>query len=80
MEVIDFDGEAISGNEYTGIGHVTEFRHGRNLGDVVRKNNRQKMAHLQNFGEAWGKQNATNATRTCTRSRRLSCWPGSTDT
>ncbi len=32
---------------------ITEFKYGMNLGDVVRKNNGQKLSYLQNFGEGW---------------------------
>jgi alpha-amylase len=53
QEVIDMGGEAVSYYEYTYIGRVTEFRHGKNLGDVVRKNNGQKLSYLSNFGQDW---------------------------
>jgi alpha-amylase len=52
--VIDLGGEAIKYTEYTYIGRVTEFRHGQNLGNVVRKNNGQKLSYLKNFGQGWG--------------------------
>ena len=61
MEVIDLGGEPITASQYTSMGRVTEFKHGKNLGDVVRKNNGQKLSYLQNFGEGWGQMNAMNA-------------------
>jgi alpha-amylase len=54
QEVIDMGGEAVSYNEYTYIARVTEFRHGKNLGDVIRKNYGQQMSYLSNYGEGWG--------------------------
>ena len=33
---------------------VTEFRYGKELGDVIRKNNNQRLAYLRNFGTGWG--------------------------
>ena len=47
-------GEPIKNEQYTHIGRVTEFKYGRNLGDVIRKNNGQRLAYLKNFGEGWG--------------------------
>jgi alpha-amylase len=54
-------GEAVSYNDYTYIGRITEFRHGKNLGDVVRKNNGQKLSYLKNFGQAWNQLSGTDA-------------------
>nr|WGG89262.1 alpha-amylase II [Enchytraeus albidus]WLK78496.1 alpha-amylase II [Enchytraeus albidus] len=61
QEVIDWGSEAVSGSEYTGIGRVTEFRHGKNIGDVVRKNFGQRMSYLSNYGEGWGQLNGLDA-------------------
>jgi alpha-amylase len=61
QEVIDMGGEAVSYNEYTYIGRVTEFRHGKNLGDVVRKNSGQKLSYLKNFGQGWGQLSGMDA-------------------
>lgn len=61
QEVIDMGGEPITASEYTYLGRVTEFKHGKNLGDVVRKNNGQRLAYLANFGEAWGQMNTFDA-------------------
>lgn len=54
QEVIDLGGEPIQATDYTHLGRVTEFKHGKNLGEVVRKNNGQRLAYLSNFGEGWG--------------------------
>ncbi|NP_001079910.1 amylase, alpha 2B (pancreatic) S homeolog precursor [Xenopus laevis] len=54
QEVIDLGGEAISVNEYFGVGRVTEFKYGAKLGGVIRKWNGEKMAYLRNWGEGWG--------------------------
>ncbi len=51
QEVIDQGGEAIGASEYTGIGHVTEFKYSTKLGDTFRIG---KLAWLENFGEGWG--------------------------
>ena len=53
QEVIDMGGEPIKATDYTYIGRVTEFKHGKNLGDVIRKNYGQKLSYLKNFGEGW---------------------------
>jgi alpha-amylase len=53
--------EAISANDYTYIARVTEFRHGKNLGDVIRKNFGYKLADLRNFGQAWGQLGSSDA-------------------
>jgi alpha-amylase len=45
QEVIDFGGEAISKNEYTGIGDVNEFGYGRNLANAFNSGN---ISTLQN--------------------------------
>nr|ANG56301.1 amylase [Eriocheir sinensis] len=52
QEVIDLGGEAISSDEYVGIGRVTEFKYGKFLGEAFRGNNQLKW--LVNFGEGWG--------------------------
>ena len=51
QEVIWGGGEPIQPTEYTGNGDVHEFRYGKDLGRVFR---REKLAYLNNFGEAWG--------------------------
>ncbi len=51
QEVIDQGGEAISSNEYTSVGLVTEFKYSTKLGDTFRNG---KLAWLSNFGEGWG--------------------------
>jgi len=53
QEVIDLGGEAISADEYLGIGRVTEFRYSRDLGSVFKKFDGQKLSYLKNFGEGW---------------------------
>jgi alpha-amylase len=54
QEVIDLGGEPIKATEYTHMGRVCEFKYGRDLGNVVRKWNNQRLAYLKNFGEGWG--------------------------
>ena len=54
-------GEAVSYHEYTHIARATEFRHGKNLGDVVRKNYGQRLAYLSNYGQAWDQLNGMDA-------------------
>ena len=54
-------GEKIKSTEYTGLGRVTEFKYGKFLGDVIRKNNGQKLKNLENFGEGWGHMSSGNA-------------------
>jgi alpha-amylase len=44
-------GEAVQPTEYLGNGDVMEFRYGKDLGRVFRH---EKLAYLNNFGEAWG--------------------------
>lgn len=52
QEVIDLGGEAISKNEYTHIGTVTEFRYSAEIGRAF--NGRNQLRWLYNFGTAWG--------------------------
>jgi len=52
QEVIDLGGEAISKNEYTHLGTVTEFRFSAEIGRAFRGGNPLKW--LYNFGPAWG--------------------------
>ncbi|KAG5666576.1 hypothetical protein PVAND_014594 [Polypedilum vanderplanki] len=52
QEVIDLGGEAISKNEYTHLGTVTEFRYSAEIGRVF--NGRDLLKYLYNFGTAWG--------------------------
>jgi len=41
-------GEAFTATEYTGIGRVTEYKYGAELGNAFRGN--KPIKHLQNFG------------------------------
>ncbi|EDS30101.1 alpha-amylase 1 [Culex quinquefasciatus] len=52
QEVIDLGGEAISRNEYTHLGTVTEFRFSAQIGRVFR--GYDQLKHLTNWGEGWG--------------------------
>lgn len=52
-QVSDTDVEAVGPAEYVHIGQVTEFRHGKNLGDIIRKNDNRRLAELWNYGESW---------------------------
>jgi len=61
QEVIDMGGEPIKATDYTYMGRVTEFKHGKNLGDVIRKNNGQRLSFLSNFGEDWGQLSGFDA-------------------
>jgi alpha-amylase len=58
QEVIFGAGEPIQPTEYTGNGDVFEFRYGKDLGRVFRH---EKLAYLNNFGEAWGYLSTTKA-------------------
>ena len=51
QEVIYGAGEPIQPTEYTGNGDVHEFRYGKDLARVFRD---ERLAYLNNFGEAWG--------------------------
>nr|ACL14798.1 alpha-amylase [Ephestia kuehniella] len=51
-EVIDYGGEAVSRDEYTPIGAVTEFKVGTELSNAFRGNN--QLRWLVNWGPAWG--------------------------
>ncbi|MGE7386622.1 carbohydrate-binding module family 20 domain-containing protein [Streptomyces sp. NPDC004126] len=51
QEAIYGAGEAVSPAEYLGTGDVQEFRYARDLKRVFQNEN---LAHLKNFGEAWG--------------------------
>ncbi|MFJ8693675.1 carbohydrate-binding module family 20 domain-containing protein [Streptomyces roseolilacinus] len=51
QEAIHGAGEAVSPSEYLGNGDVQEFRYARDLKRVFTG---EKLAHLKNFGEAWG--------------------------
>ncbi|MDA5281988.1 carbohydrate-binding module family 20 domain-containing protein [Streptomyces sp. Isolate_45] len=51
QEAIFGAGEAVSPSEYLGSGDVQEFRYARDLKRVLQNEN---LAHLKNFGEAWG--------------------------
>jgi alpha-amylase len=52
QEVIDLGGEAISKNEYTHIGTVTEFRYSAEIGKAF--HGRNQLRWLVNFGPDWG--------------------------
>ena len=52
QEVIDLGGEAISKNEYTHLGTVTEFRYSAEIGRAFR--GRNQLRFLRNFGPEWG--------------------------
>jgi len=43
------------------MGRVTEFKYGKNLGDVIRKNNNQRLKYLSNFGQPWAMMNEFDA-------------------
>lgn len=51
QEVIYGPGEPIRPEEYVGNGDVHEFRYGKDLSRVFR---RERLAYLRNFGEPWG--------------------------
>ncbi|MFD9535658.1 carbohydrate-binding module family 20 domain-containing protein [Streptomyces sp. NPDC060010] len=51
QEAIFGAGEAVSPSEYLGNGDVQEFRYARDLKRVFQS---ESLAHLKNFGEAWG--------------------------
>ncbi|CAL9371643.1 Alpha-amylase [Streptomyces sp. enrichment culture] len=51
QETIGAYGEAVQPGQYTGTGDVQEFSYGRDLKRVF---SGEKLAHLKNFGEAWG--------------------------
>ncbi|BES99142.1 alpha-amylase [Nesidiocoris tenuis] len=52
QEVSDFGGEAVKREEYFPLGHVTEFRNGRELSRCFSGQNALKW--LKNFGTPWG--------------------------
>lgn len=52
QEVIDYGGEAISRDEYTPIGAVTEFKAGMELSRAFRGNN--QLRWLSSWGTQWG--------------------------
>ncbi|XP_041985036.1 alpha-amylase 2-like [Aricia agestis] len=52
QEVIDYGGEAISRDEYTPIGAVTEFKAGMELSNAFRGNN--QLRWLVSWGPQWG--------------------------
>lgn len=54
QEVIYGEGEAVTPEEYTGNGHVTEFRFGTNIYDNFNSNADSKMQYMTTFGESWG--------------------------
>lgn len=50
FEVIDLGGEPIKNTDYTWMARVSEFRYGKFISEVVRKDNGQKLRYLNNFG------------------------------
>ena len=52
-EVIELSNSAFP-KQYLDIGRVIEFRYFRDLCQVVRKQNNQRLKNLRNFGEGWG--------------------------
>lgn len=52
QEVIDYGNEAVSRDEYTPLGAVTEFKVGMELSNVFRGNN--QLRWLESWGPAWG--------------------------
>ncbi|XP_077981749.1 alpha-amylase-like [Glandiceps talaboti] len=59
QEVIDLGGEAVSADEYTDLGRVTEFRYGQYIGEAFRGRNQLKW--LNTIGESWGMLSDSNA-------------------
>ncbi|XP_054738198.1 alpha-amylase A-like [Anastrepha obliqua] len=59
QEVIDLGGEAVSKNEYTGLGVVTEFAHSNSIGRVFR--GKDELRWLVNWGPQWGFLNSDRA-------------------
>ncbi|KAJ8969372.1 hypothetical protein NQ317_002005 [Molorchus minor] len=51
QEVIDFGGDVISRDEYTGFGRVIEFKYGAYLGNCFQGNN--PLMYLNNWGTEW---------------------------
>lgn len=51
QEVIYSEGEAVNPLEYRHLGDLDEFRYGRDLKRIFE---REKLAYLKSFGEAWG--------------------------
>jgi len=52
QEDVDYGGEAVHHEEYTPLGHVTEFKNGRELSRCFRGQNPIKW--LSNYGTGWG--------------------------
>lgn len=50
FEVIDLGGEPIKNTDYTWMARVSEFRYGKFLSEVFRKQNGQKLRYTSNFG------------------------------
>ncbi|XP_067628768.1 alpha-amylase 4N-like [Eurosta solidaginis] len=59
QEVIDLGGEAVSKNEYTHMGVVTEFAHSNSIGKVFR--GKDQLRWLRNWGPEWGFLNSGRA-------------------
>ncbi len=53
QEVIDQGGEPITAGEYVGLGRVTEFKYGLELGKAFRSGIKQLKSY-KNFGGEWG--------------------------
>ncbi|KAK9501822.1 hypothetical protein O3M35_012481 [Rhynocoris fuscipes] len=59
QEVIDYGGEGVKFSEYTGMGHVTEFKFGKELSRSFRGQNLLKW--FRNFGPEWNLMNSDYA-------------------
>ena len=57
QEVLSLNGQIL--DEYKGLGVVTEFRYGTNIGKVFRR--KTDLKHLWNFGEGWAMLNSKDA-------------------
>ncbi|WP_344311480.1 alpha-amylase family protein [Fodinicola feengrottensis] len=61
QEVIDYGGEAISRDEYTGIGNVTEFRYGQDITGVFRSGRLSTLMHPEQSWNNWGLLGSSDA-------------------
>jgi len=48
-------GEPITASQYTGNGRVTEFKYGKFMGEIFRKQNYQQLSYLRNYGKTISK-------------------------
>ncbi|WP_163509505.1 alpha-amylase [Fodinicola acaciae] len=60
-EVIDYGGEAVSRDEYTGIGNVTEFKYGKNITSVFRSGTLASLMHPEQSWNNWGLLGSSDA-------------------